>query len=237
MDIDQRDEEIWRLRREGAPFSQIATRFDISPSRAQQIYRRRQDRIDNFDKWPPLKKLLPIRIQKILIRVFGSEEIYKNPEKLVSMGAEVFMTWQNFGRKSAMQLIDALETIGYPASQNTKMTDPGCQIFLTIGKAILRNYFDYYTKNSMDDAEYIPTVKVIIEGITKEMKSSGMGEPNCNELSEKLKTFNRQMYQNIWIDHAKEDEDTDEEPFDLEKECELARYTFDYIYEHGEHPP
>ena len=118
------------------------------------------------------------------------------------------MTWQNFGRKSAMQLIDALETIGYPASQNTKMTDPGCQIFLTIGKAILRNYFDYYTKNSMDDAEYIPTVKVIIEGITKEMKSSGMGEPNCNELSEKLKTFNRQMYQNIWIDHAKEDEDT-----------------------------
>ena len=237
MDIDQRDEEIWRMRKEGTPFSKIATHFDISTSRAQQIYRRRQDKIDNLEKWPPLKKLLPIRIQKILIRVFGSEEIYKNPEKLVSMGPEVFMTWQNFGRKSAMQLTEALESLGHSVSQNITMTDPACQIFLKIGKAILQNYFEYYTKNSMDDAEYIPTVRVIIEGTTKEMKSSGMGEPNCNELTEKLKTFNRQMYQNIWIEHAKEDEDGKEEPVDLGKECELAGYTFDYIYKHREHPP
>ena len=30
MDIDQRDEEIWRMRKEGATFSQIAERFDLS---------------------------------------------------------------------------------------------------------------------------------------------------------------------------------------------------------------
>jgi hypothetical protein len=60
----------------------------------------------------------------------------------------------------------------------------------------------------------------------------GLGKPNCDELAEKLRTFNRQMYQNIGIKHAKEDE----EQFDLEKESQLAQYYFDYIYEHGEHP-
>jgi hypothetical protein len=84
----------------------------------------------------------------------------------------------------------------------------------------------------MDDAEYIPTVRVIIEGITEEMRSSGMGKPNCKEITEKLKDHNREMYQNIWIEHAKEDE----ESFDLEREFQLAKYTFDYIYEHGDHP-
>ena len=69
------------------------------------------------------------------------------------------------------------------------------------------------------------------------MQLRRMGEPNCNVLTEKLKSFNRQMYQNIWIEHAKEDEDGNEEPVDLKKECELAGYSFDYIYKHGEHPP
>jgi hypothetical protein len=59
-----------------------------------------------------------------------------------------------------------------------------------------------------------------------------MERPNGDELAEKLRTFNRQMYQNIWIKHAKEDE----EQFDLEKELQAAQYYFDYIYEHGKHP-
>ena len=118
------------------------------------------------------------------------------------------------------------------------MADSRCDVYLKIGRSILRNYFDFYTKNSMDDAEYIPTVRVIIEGIAEEMRSSRMGEPNCDEIAEKLKTYNREMYQNIWIEHAKEDEEPeDEEPFDLEKEYQLAKYTFDYIYKHRKHPP
>ena len=236
MNIDQRDEEIWRLRREGIPFSEIAARFDISPSRAQQVSRRRQDKIDNFDKWPPLKRILPIRVQNVLVKVFGSEEILKNPEKLASMGHDAFLTWRNLGRKSARELVNALESLGYTVSRGTMMTDPRCEFFQRIGRTILRNYFDYYTKNSMDDAEYIPTVRVIIESITQEMKSLEMGQSNCDELTEKLKTFNRQLYQNLCIEHAKEDQGPNEEPFDLGEAYESARYTFDYIYEHGEHP-
>ena len=109
-----------------------------------------------------------------------------------------------------------------------------CQIFLRVGRTILRKYFDYYTQNSLDDTEYIPVVRLIIEGITEEMDSAGMPESSCDEVAEKLKTFNRILYQNLWIENTRED--ADEEPLDPQKECESARYTFDYIYEHGEHP-
>jgi hypothetical protein len=134
-------------------------------------------------------------------------------------------------------LIEALESLGYAVNRNTKMTDSRYGVYLKIGRSILRNYFDYSIKNSMDDAEYIPTVRVIIEGIIEEMRSSRMGKKNCDEIAKKLKAYNREMYQNIWIKHAKEDEDPeDEEPLDLEKESQLAKYTFDYIYKHRKHP-
>ena len=231
MNMDQRDERIWRMRKEGATFSQIAERFDISPGRAQQIYRQRKDKIENDEKWPSLRKKLPVRIQNVLIKVFGNEEIFKNPEKLASMGADVFITWQNIGRKSVNQLNDALQSLGYPGNQD-KMADSRCQIYLKIGRSILQRYLDYTTKKIIDDSEYIPTVRVIIEGITEEMRSCGMERPNGDELAEKLRMFNRQMYQNVWIKHAREDE----EQFDLEKELQAAQYYFDYIYEHGKHP-
>jgi hypothetical protein len=134
------------------------------------------------------------------------------------------------------ELIDVLEKIGYSVNRDVRMTDMRCQSYFQIGRTILRNYFDYNTTKSLDDTEYIPVVRLIIEGIAQEMESSGLLEPNCKEVAEKLKAFNRSLYQNIWIEHAKEDEDPEEESFDLEKESELAKYTFDYIYKHGKHP-
>ena len=230
--------------KEGVPFSQIAERFALSLSRIKEICRKGQNRIDNFDKWPPLKKLLPARVQNALGRVFDAEDILRNPGKLASLGYGNFITWRSIGKKNAKSLADALESLGYTVSQGTtpnrenRTTDPGCQIFLDIGKAILSKYFDYSQKNTLDDREYIPVVRLIIEGIAEEMRSSGMLEPNCKEVAENLKDFNRQMYQNIWNEHAKEDHDPeDEEPFDPEKENDLAKYTFDYIYKHRKHPP
>ena len=227
-----RDEEVWRLRKEGVPLTQIATRFRISRSRVQQICRQKQDRVDNFQNWPPLKRILPGRVQNVLIKTFGSAEILNCPEKLASMGPEVFYKWRNIGRKSVKQLIDALESLGFAVSQKAMMMNPGCQIFLKIGKAILRDYFDYYVENSLDDTEYIPTVRVIIEGIAKEMESGGMGQQSCNELIDKLKDFNCQMYQNLWMKHVEEDEGQ----LDKEEEYQEAKKTFDYVYKHGDHP-
>lgn len=236
MKIEQRDEEIWRLRKEGNSFSEIAGRFGITSSRAQQICRRKKEMIDNFDKWPPLKRLLSVRIRNILIKAFRSEEIFKNPDKLAAMGPNIFLQWRNMGRKSLKELCDALESLGYPVNAESTMTDPRCEIYLGVGKSILRDYFEHNTKNPADDTEYIPIVRLIIEGVAKEMKASGIGEQNCNKLMEKLKSFNRQMYQTLWMRHAKEDADAAEEPLDIEKELKTAGYTFNYIYRHGKHP-
>lgn len=131
---------------------------------------------------------------------------------------------------------DALERLGYSVKGKASVTGTREQSFLRIGRTILRKYFDYYREKTLDDTEYIPVVRLIIEGITKEMRSSGIGKQACDEIAQKLKAFNREMYQNIWIEHAKEDHDPDEEPLDLGKEYESAKYTFDYIYRHGEHP-
>ncbi|RPJ03872.1 MAG: hypothetical protein EHM36_11650, partial [Deltaproteobacteria bacterium] len=72
----------------------IARQFDISPSRAQQIFRQKQDRLNNYDKWPPLKRMLSVRVQNVLVKIFGSEEILNHPEKLASMGHDAFLTWK-----------------------------------------------------------------------------------------------------------------------------------------------
>jgi hypothetical protein len=236
VNIDERNEQIWKMRCEGNTLSRIAKQFGISSHRARQICFQKKARIENLKRWPPLRKELSVRVQNVLIKTFGSEEIFNHPEKLASLGEEVFVTWRNIGRKGIKQLIEALESLGYSVNRNMRMPDMKCQGYLNIGRTILRKYFDYYTKNTLDDAEYIPVVRLIIEGIAQEMKSSGLLEPNCREVAQELKAFNLQMYQNIWIEHAKEDEDLEEGPLDLEKEYESARYTFDYIYKHGKHP-
>lgn len=41
-----------------------------------------------------------------------------------------------------------------------------------IGMIILKNLFDYYCEQKLDNAEYIRVVKVIINGIQKSMLSS-----------------------------------------------------------------
>ena len=232
----QRDDEIWRLRNEGATYSWVARQFDLSVERVRQICRRRQARIENFGRWPPLKKELSIRVQNVLVKAFGSEEIFNHPEKLSSLGEEVFITWRNFGRKSLNELTGVLEKLGYSVNRNVRMTDMRSQSYFEIGRRILRKYFDYSNENSLDDTEYIPVVRLIIEGISEGMRSAGTPGSSCDEVADKLKAFNRSLYQNIWIEHAREDQGPDEEPLDLEKEYKAAKRTFDYIYKHGEYP-
>lgn len=237
MNIDKRNEEIWKLRQEGATYFQVGKQFNISSKRVKQICTQRKERIENLAQWPPLRRELSVRVQNVLIKAFGSEEIFEHPEKLANMGPDAFLKWRNMGGKGVNQLVEALESLGYSVNREMRMTDMKSQSYLNVGKTILRKYFDYNAKNTVDDVEYIPVVRLIIEGIAEEMKSSGMLEPNCKEVAEKLKAFNRSLYQNIWVKHAKKDEDPEEEPFDLEKEYALAKYTFDYIYKHRKHPP
>jgi len=106
--------------------------------------------------------------------------------------------------------------------------------YIKIGETILKKYFDHNCKNSLDDAEYIPIVKVIIQGIEESMLSANEDKKEIRKVKNKLKDFNRKLYTDLWMKHAREDEDEDD--IDEEKEINSARYYFDYIYKHEEHP-
>jgi len=103
-----------------------------------------------------------------------------------------------------------------------------------IGMAILKNFFDYYCEQKLDDAEYVRVVKVIINGVQESMLSSDIVEKEVVSLKNSLIGFNRKLYKDLWIKDAKEHEDP--EHIDSDSESESATYYFDYIYEHGEHP-
>ena len=103
-----------------------------------------------------------------------------------------------------------------------------------IGIAILKNFFDYYREQTLDDEDYIRVVKVIISGMQESMLSSGVTEKNVESLKSRLIEFSRGLYKELWLEHAREDEDS--ENLDLDGESKSATFYFDYIYEHGEHP-
>ncbi|MCP4716901.1 MAG: hypothetical protein GY868_17390 [Deltaproteobacteria bacterium] len=109
-------------------------------------------------------------------------------------------------------------------------------VYLDLGKTVLKDYFAYYHKHSLDDTEYIPVVKVIINGFKKTMQAAGIDKKDINKVAKELKVFNRNFYVEVWLKHAEEDNEDDNEPVDVKEETELSEHCFDYIYKHEEHP-
>ena len=124
----------------------------------------------------------------------------------------------------------AKSTSGQASTQNPM----AMELAATIGKFILENYFQFYCRQTLDDAEYVPTVRVIIEGLDKGMAQQKMNDKDRLLVRNDLRRFCRNSYIEIWVKHAVEA--AQGEPVDQDDERESAEYYFDYIYEHGEHP-
>lgn len=94
---------------------------------------------------------------------------------------------------------------------------------IKIGKSILDQYSKYAETEVIDDeAEYFPTVKVIIEGIIETLESRQEKENINSALMDHVK----QHYVSLWLKHATEDE---ENP-DLDYERKRASKEFDRLY-------
>jgi hypothetical protein len=91
---------------------------------------------------------------------------------------------------------------------------------IRVGKTVLGNLFRYYDKMELDDAEYIPVVRVIIEGIGKALTEAGAGKKDVKTVEETLKRFNRDLYLEGWLKNSPED---------------LGESVFD-VYKYGTHP-
>jgi hypothetical protein len=105
--------------------------------------------------------------------------------------------------------------------------------YIKVGESILNKYFDHNCKNSLDDAEYIPIVKIIIHGIEESMLTENIDKKEIMKVKNKLKDFNRKLYTDLWLKNTRENEGDD---IDEEEESNSAKYYFDYVYKHEEHP-
>ncbi|NOX87752.1 MAG: hypothetical protein GXO77_01915 [Calditrichaeota bacterium] len=95
--------------------------------------------------------------------------------------------------------------------------------FLKIGKSIIRKFFDYYEEYHLDnETEFFPVLKLIISGITDACQDN----KQKNIIKKQLKIYARELYCQLWIQHAKEDEVSP----DIEYEKKEAIKEFNRIY-------
>jgi len=113
MDIEKRDEQIYKLREEGATFSHISSLFNISTTRVTQLYYRTRYKKEHYDTWPPLMKMLSTRPKNALTNYFRNENILDNPQKIAGLGRVKLAKIKNLGRKSVNEIAFALHAIGY----------------------------------------------------------------------------------------------------------------------------
>ncbi len=106
--------------------------------------------------------------------------------------------------------------------------------YIAVGKSILSDFYRHYNKVGLDDAEYIPVIRVIIEGVAKAMTEAGLDKKEAKATEKTLQRFNLDLYLKGWRKNAKEELGKSE--FDMEEETEAGTYYFYYIYKHGEHP-
>ena len=111
MEISSRDNEIYQMRKSGNSFSEIAKVFDITRERVRQIC----IRLDAFNTYPPLQKLLPTLTQRALIFWFNDEHILEYPEKIIAGAkfSDLSTKAQLIGKVGASKLSQALIELGY----------------------------------------------------------------------------------------------------------------------------
>jgi hypothetical protein len=117
---------------------------------------------------------------------------------------------------------------------NGELKEVAVDIYVSTGKAILGDFYRHYNKVGLDDAEYIPVIRVIIEGIAKAMTEAEVGKKEVKAVEKTLQKFNLDLYLKGWLKNAREELGKSE--FDVEEETETGSYYFYYIYKHGEHP-
>ena len=112
MDKEKRKNEIYELRRQGSTYSRIARLFDISRSRARQIYNDAKFRQEVLPTLTPMRRLLSNRTQKALIKHFGRDDILDDPRKIAELGPKQLLRICNLGRKSLMEISSAICFMG-----------------------------------------------------------------------------------------------------------------------------
>jgi hypothetical protein len=113
IDLAERNERIFALRENGNALNEIGNLFHLSKERVRQIHLEIKEKKENFDLWPPLKKVFSRRIQNALESYFVGSDILGNPQKIVAAGRDGIERIKNIGKKSIREIALALYELGY----------------------------------------------------------------------------------------------------------------------------
>ena len=101
-----------------------------------------------------------------------------------------------------------------------------------IGMEILKHLHNYNEDVFLDDTEYIPLIKIIIEAINDYISLYDISKSENEALKIKLLTHATDLYVEVCQINAKENGEDISAKQVKDESLEL----FNYIYEHGEYP-
>ena len=114
MKMSERDLEICRLIEQGFKGTELAIKYDISRTRVYQIYNKYLAHKLEEETAPPLKKMLPPRLQNALVYYFNDKDIFANPEKIKTVPlSELTRKAPMMGKISIKELTTAMVILGY----------------------------------------------------------------------------------------------------------------------------
>ena len=98
-------------------------------------------------------------------------------------------------------------------------------ILISAGKAAILQLHRRYQQESLDDADHIPALKPVIQGISQ-VADDAAGQQQARQ---ELLKYAREQY----VQWSLENCDNEEDP---QQVMEEGLYWFDYIYEHEQYP-
>ena len=101
--------------------------------------------------------------------------------------------------------------------------------YLTIGAAIISEFYEHWQESGGDDLEYIVTISIVIRGISVHLKNSETSEQQINSILSELKEYAKKL----WIDYCVDAADDDEPESEIRQESD---YIFDYVFDNHEYP-
>ncbi len=97
------------------------------------------------------------------------------------------------------------------------------------GRSILERMHQHYIKASLDDTEFIPLVKAVIEGVEDQLAAVRCSKDKRDDIRGTLKQYCKELYVAGWVKNREEGESA------AEARERGAKY-FDYPFKYGRHP-
>jgi hypothetical protein len=86
-----------------------------------------------------------------------------------------------------------------------------------IGKAIIKREHEHFVQETIDNSDYIPFVKITIEGVIDYLMTEGATEKEITTVASTLKAHGKKLFVTYWLKGVEDGEDEGEEESEAEQ--------------------